>query len=73
MKLCTVTSQYDIYDIKYIITYNITWQCKTDIIYYTHKAQMSMEKIEEIIHNAQKLCSRLEKDEWKCDLTAKMI
>ena len=32
-----------------------------------------MKKIEEIIHNAQKLCSRLEKDEWKCDLTAKMI
>ena len=44
-----------------------------NIIYYTHKAQMSMEKIEEIIHNAQKLCTHLEKDEWKCDLTAKMI
>lgn len=32
-----------------------------------------MEKIEEIIHNAQKLCTHLEKDEWKCGLTAKMI
>ena len=53
MKLCTITSQNDIYDIKYMIMYNIAWQCKMNIIYYTHKAQTNREKIEETEHNAQ--------------------
>lgn len=42
-------------------------------MYYTHKAQINREKIKEIVHNAQKLCAPLEKGNWKCSLTAKMI
>ena len=51
--------------------YNIAWQCKMNIIYYTHKAQTNREKIDKTEHNAQQLCSFLKKGGWKCGLTAK--